>query len=217
MAKTRIIIVEDHTILREGLRALLALNPDFEVCGEAQDGSEAMRLAEVLKPDLMLVDLSMPRVNGIDAIREVKRAHPEVKILALTVHKTEEYVLAAFDAGAEGYILKDATHTELLAAIGSILKGNRYVSPAISESVIRGYLEGKKARTPASLWETISSRERQILKLIAEGYKNKEIADILCISVKTAEKYRANLMKKLDLHSVSALTAYALEKGLVEK
>ena len=215
--KQRIVIAEDHTILREGLRALLSSNPGFEVVGEAEDGRDAIRCVEKFAPDLVLIDLSMPRTNGMDAIEEIKRQFPQTKILALTVHKAEEYVIAAFRAGADGYVLKDATHGELVLAIKSTLSGKPYLSPGISEKVIEGYLKGKKTRKPTSSWETLTQRERQVLKLIAEGYKNKEIADYLCISAKTVEKHRANLIKKLDLHNASALTAFAMEKGLTTK
>jgi two-component system response regulator NreC len=215
--KVRIVIAEDHTILREGLKSLLSSNPDFEIIGEAGDGREAIRCVEKCKPNLILVDLSMPRMNGIDAIREIKRRFPETKILVLTVHKTEEYILATLKAGADGYVLKDATHAELMIAVKNVLSGKHYISPGISEKVIEGYLEGRKTLKTRTSWETLTQREREILKLIAEGYKNKEIADYLCISPKTVEKHRANLMEKLDLHNVQALTALAIEKGLVPR
>jgi len=213
--KVRIVIAEDHTILREGLRSLLSSNPNFEVVGEAEDGREAIRCAEKLKPRLILTDLSMPRMNGMEAIKEIKKRSPETKVLVLTVHKAEEYILAAFRAGADGYLLKDSTHAELVIAVNKVLSGRHYISPEISEKVIEGYLDGKKTLKSRTSWETLTQREREILKLIAEGYKNKDIAEDLCISVKTVEKHRANLMEKLDLHNVQALTAFAIERGLV--
>ena len=215
--KKRIFIAEDHTILREGLKVLLSGNPDFEIVGEAADGLEAISGIEKFSPDLILIDLSMPRMDGIESIREIKKRQSAVKIIALTVHKTEEYVLATLKAGADGYILKDSTHSDLIAAIKSVLNGKRYLSPGISKLVIEGYLEGKETLKTKSSWETLTQRERGILKLIGEGYKNKQIADFLCISPKTVEKHRSNLMSKLNLHSTSALTAFALEKGLVSK
>ncbi len=217
MGKRRIFIAEDHTILREGLRALLSSNPDIEVVGEAEDGREAIRGAERLTPDLILMDLSMPRMNGIEAIREIKKRCPGTRILVLTVHKTEEYILAALQAGADGYVLKDATHSELTMAIESVLSKRPYLSPGISERVIEGYLEGRRTAAPSSSWDTLTQREREVLKLIGEGYKNREIADELCISPKTVEKHRANLMRKLDLHTTAALTNLAIEKGLVTR
>ncbi len=215
--KKRIFIAEDHTILREGLKVLLSGNPDFEIVGEAADGLEAISGIEKFSPDLILIDLSMPRMDGIESIREIKKRQSATKIIALTVHKTEEYVLATLKAGADGYILKDSTHGDLIVAIKSVLNGKRYLSPGISKLVIEGYLEGKETLKTKSSWETLTQRERGILKLIGEGYKNKQIADFLCISPKTVEKHRSNLMSKLNLHSTSALTAFALEKGLISK
>jgi DNA-binding NarL/FixJ family response regulator len=215
--KERIVIAEDHTILREGLRALLSSAPDLKIIGEAENGRDVIQCVETMQPDLILMDLSMPRMSGMDAIREIKRRSPGIKVLVLTVHKTDEYILASLDAGADGYVLKDATKTELMSAIETVLKGKRYLSPDVSGKVIDGYLKGKKSVKLKSVWDIITSREREILKLVAEGYKNREIADYLCISVKTVDKHRTNLMKKLDLHSVSALTAFAIEKGLVAK
>jgi DNA-binding NarL/FixJ family response regulator len=211
----RIVIAEDHTILREGLRSLLCSDPDFDVVGEAEDGRDAIRCVEALSPDLVLMDLSMPRMNGLDAIKEIKKQNPEIKIIVLTVHKTEEYILATLQAGADGYVLKDATHSELVMAIKNVIAGKRYLSPGISEKVIEGYLEGRRTLKTKSSWDTLTQREREILKLIAEGYKNKEVADYLYISLKTVEKHRSNLMRKLDLHNVAALTVFAAEKGLI--
>ena len=210
-----IVIAEDHTILRQGLRALLSSDPDFEVVGEAEDGRAAIRSVETLSPDLLLMDLSMPRMTGMEAITEIKKGSPATKIVVLTVHKGEEYVLSALKAGADGYVLKDAGRDELVAAVKNVLAGKRYLSLDISEKVIGGYLEGRRAlkTTP---WDTLTQREREILKLIAEGYKNKEIAEHLFISLKTVEKHRSNLMRKLDLHNTAALTAFAMEKGIIE-
>jgi two-component system, NarL family, response regulator NreC len=215
--KIRIVIAEDHTILREGLKSLLSSNPGYEIVGEAPDGREAIRCVEKFKPDLILTDLSMPRMNGMEAIKEFKRVSPGTKILVLTVHKAEEYILATFRAGADGYLLKDSTHSELIMAVKEVLSDKHYISPEISDKVIVGYLEGKKTLKTHTSWETLTQREREILKLIAEGYRNKKIADELCISVKTVEKHRANLMEKLNLHNAQALTTFAIERGLVEK
>jgi len=215
--KGRIVIAEDHTILREGLRALLSSQENLEVVGEAGDGREAIRQVEELTPDLILMDLSMPKMNGVEAIREIRRRVPETRILALTVHKAEEFILEVLQSGADGYIPKDASSTELMMAIKSILMGKRYLSPSVSNIVIEGYLESRRTSEAFTPWDKLTKREREILKLIAEGHKNKDIADYLCISVKTVEKHRANLMKKLDLHSAAALTAYAMERGLVTR
>lgn len=213
----KIVIAEDHTILRAGLRALLATRPNMEVVDEAEDGHAAIRCAARHRPDLVLMDLSMPSLNGMEAIREIKKSNPRIKIIALTVHKTEEYILATLQAGADGYILKDATHEELLSAIQCVLNGRSYLSPSVSDMVIEGYIEGRPQVKSSSSWDSLSKREREILKLIAEGNKNKDIADCLCISIKTVEKHRSNLMKKLDLHNVAELTTFAMEKGLIVK
>jgi two-component system response regulator NreC len=215
--KQTVIIADDHTLFREGLRALLSAREDLQILGEAEDGQKAIRSVEEHEPDLLLMDLSMPKMGGLEAIRELKARHPRTKILVLTIHATEEFVLDALQAGASGYVLKDATHDELMLAIKSVLQEKRYLSPDISAKVIEGYIDGRKTVKSKSAWDSLTSRERQILKLIAEGRKNKEIAHILFISVKTVAKHRANIMGKLDLHSAAALTAYAMERGLIAK
>ena len=213
----RLVIAEDHTILREGLRALLAQESNFEVVAEVDNGRDAVRAVGALKPDLALVDLSMPGIDGLTAIREIKRRYPEIRLLVLTVHKTEEYIRAALEAGSSGYVLKDATRQELLIAIQTVLDGKTYISPAISERIISGFLDGGKAPNVHTACDALTGRERQIMKLVAEGRRNKEIAEYLNISVKTVEKHRANLMSKLNLHTASALTAFAIENGIVER
>ncbi|MBW9259273.1 MAG: DNA-binding response regulator [gamma proteobacterium symbiont of Stewartia floridana] len=216
--KKKIIIAEDHNILRAGLKALLTSNPQFDVIGEADNGRDAIRRVIDLKPDLVIMDLNMPGMNGMDAIREIRERDAEIKTLVLTVHNEEEYVLASLKAGANGYVLKDATQNELMTAAERVLSGKTYLSAEITEKVVNSYLQTNNVNNePLTRWDTVTQRERQILKLIAEGHTNKSMADYLCISVKTVEKHRANLMKKLDLHNVSALTTYALEKGLINR
>ena len=211
----RLVIAEDHRILREGLRALLSSHAEYLIAGEAENGLEAIKTAARLLPDLMLIDLSMPKMDGLDAIAEIKSICPDTKILVLTVHKAEEYVFEALKSGADGYLLKDATHAELQIALENVLAGRPYISPGISETLVNGYLKGKKPAPAQSAFDRLTRRERQILKLVAEGHKNKDIADYLCISIKTAEKHRANMMKKLNLHNASAITAFAMAKGLI--
>jgi len=213
--KKRVVIAEDHTILRAGLRALLTSQKDIEVVGEAGDGREAVRIVDKLVPDLLLIDLSMPRLNGMEAIREIKTHHPQIKIIVLTVHKSDEYIIASLDAGANGYMLKDASQEELFLAIEYVMKGKMFISPSISDMVVDVYLQNKRENKTASTQDNLTAREREILKLIAEGFTNKKIADHLCISLKTVEKHRSNLMKKLDLHHTAAITAYAIEKGFI--
>ena len=213
--KKRIFIAEDHTILREGLKALLNASDDLEVVGEAEDGLNAIRKMKEVNPDLALLDLSMPKMDGLSVIKEISKQCPDTSILALTMHKDEEYVLEAFQSGANGYCIKSSSHDELLVAIHAVLSGKTYVSPEISDKVMEGYLETKRRVKEKSSWDMLTQREKEVLKLVGEGYRNKEIADYLCISVKTVEKHRANIMQKLDLHTASALTAYAIDKGLV--
>ncbi len=214
--KRKIVIAEDHTILRAGLRALLSGQNGLEVIGEAGDGREAVRKIDTLQPDLLLIDLSMPKLNGIDAIREIKSRHPEIKIIVLTVHKSDEYIIAALKAGANGYMLKDASQNELLLAIDYVINGKTFLSPSISDKVVDAFLNTDKKDKPAAVLDNLTAREREILKLVAEGNTNKKIADHLCISLKTVEKHRSNLMQKLDLRNTAALTAYAIAKKMVD-
>ena len=213
--KYRVVIVEDHSIFREGLRALLSSTLNVEIVGEAEDGAEAVRCVEELLPDLVLMDLSLPRMSGVEAITKIKERSPGIRMLALTVHMDEEYIMAAFKAGADGYVLKDANRAELITAIETIMGGKPYLSPSISEKVIKGFLKGVQVPNAPTVDDTLTQREVEVLKLVAEGHSNKKIADILFISVKTVERHRANLMAKLDLHSPQALTTYALERGLL--
>lgn len=210
-----IFITEDHTILRAGLKALLTTNPLFEVVGESDNGRDAIRYVAETKPDLVLMDLNMPGLSGVEAIRKIRSRNPETKVLVLTMHDSEEYVQASLEAGANGYVLKDATHAELMIAAERVLAGKTYLSPDIAEKVVSSYLSSKKNSAPVTQWDTVTPREKQILKLIAEGNSNKDTAEYLFISIKTVEKHRANLMKKLELHNASALTAYAIDKGIV--
>lgn len=213
--KSRLLIVEDHTILREGLRALLSSEPNWEVVGQAADGHEAIHSVRVVQPDLIIMDLSMPKMNGIEAIKEIKSRYPHVKILTMTVHHTEQHIRSALQAGADGYVLKDVTHKELVLAIQSILDNKTFLSPGISHRVVSGFLDQHSPSGETPTWEKLSHRERQIVKLVAEGNTNKDIAGYLSISPKTVEKHRSNLMKKLQLHNTSQLTLYAMEQGLI--
>jgi two-component system response regulator NreC len=175
----------------------------------------AIRTILDIEPDLVLLDLNMPKMDGLSVILEVKRQCPNIKIIALTMHKDEDNILHCFRSGVDGYCLKSADHDELLLAIRSVLEGKQYLSPEISGKILEGYLDSKKSIRRESSFDSLTQREKEVLKLVGEGYQNKEIADYLCISVKTVEKHRANIMEKLDLHTASALTAYAIEKGLV--
>jgi DNA-binding NarL/FixJ family response regulator len=189
---------------------------DIMVVGEAEDGIEAVKLIRKLKPDLVLLDMSMPKMGGISVMKDVKRELPDTRILLLTIHESDQYVLEAFEAGADGYCIKDSSRQELILAIESVLQGKTYISPGISDQVMEGYLSNRKRLKEKTRWDTVTQREREVLKLLAEGYANKEIGELLHISVKTVEKHRANLIDKLDLHNVAQLTAYAIKQGLVE-
>ena len=203
-------------MFREGLKSMLDNRDDIDIVGEAEDGLQAVRRIRRTTPDLVLLDLSMPKMGGISVMKEVKRDLPETRILALTIHESDQFVLEAFEAGANGYCIKDASRKELMLAVDSLLEGKTYISPDISDQVMEGYLTGRKKLKENSRWDTVTQREREVLKLLAEGHTNKDIGDFLHISVKTVEKHRANLIGKLDLHNIAQLTAYAIENGLVE-
>src|SRR6267378_1562787 len=212
--KYRVLIADDHAIMREGVRALLVSDGSIEVVAAVDNGRDAVRLAVALKPDLAVMELTMPQMDGLSAIRElVQRAVP-TRILVLTTHKTEEHVRASLKAGAWGYVVKDASAAELMLAIHSVAQGKKFVSPAVAERVVTGYLSADSPQAGvASPAELLTPREKQVLKLIAAGRRNREIAGCLSLSVKTVEKHRANVMKKLGLHSTAALTAFAIRDG----
>lgn len=216
MTKYGILLVDDHAMFRAGIHALLATQESLEVVGEAADGLEGIQMAASLKPDAVIFDLSMPNINGTEAIYNLKKRSPETRVLVLTVHKAEGYIHTALKAGADGYILKDDSQDELIHAIQQILLGNIYLSPSICKNVVSGYLkqqDDEKQLQPS--WNTLTHRELQVLKLVAEGNKNKEIAKLLSISHKTVEKHRSNFMRKLDLHDTGGITAYAITNGII--
>lgn len=208
-------IVDDHALMRNGLEAMLESEPGYEVVGVAADGMAAMRTVSELKPDIVMMDLTMPRTSGIDAIVQIKRKHPQIKIIALTFHKEDKYIHATLEAGADGYVLKDDSRTELFSALVSVTSGKNYLSPSIVDKVVAGYLSGAEVTSSEPSWEILTRREREVIKLIAEGKRTKEIATYLSLSPKTIEKHRTNLMRKLDLHNVSEVTVYAIKNGFV--
>ena len=214
--KKAIFIVEDHQLFREGLKALLAGNPAFEVVGDSADGHEALRSIRKIRPDLVLLDLTMPRIDGFSVLREIKRMFSaDVKVLVLSIHDSDEHVLQAFDQGADGYCVKDSSLEELRLAVSSVLTGKRYISPGVADKVLAGYVQSGRRLKPKSAWDSVTNREKEVLKLIGEGYQNKQIAALLNISTKTVEKHRTSLMNKLDIHNAASLAAYAAEKGLL--
>ena len=214
--KIKIIIVDDHPIFRAGVKALLQIENDFTVIGEVEDGLNAYNFIVNARPDLVLMDLSMPHVNGTDVIARVKQSLPDIYILALTVHKEEEYVRASFVGGADGYILKDDTYEELVLAIRSVSKGMTYISPSVSGHLVAKYIHSGRRTAVEPSWDFLTSREREVMRLVVNGLKNREIAESLSLSIKTIEKHRSNLMRKLNLKNTPALIAYAIENGLVK-
>lgn len=213
--KYRLLIVDDHALLRAGLRALLAREPDLEVVGEADNGRDALGVAGSLSPDLVLMDITMPGTNGVDAIASLKRRYPAIRVLVLTIHDTHEYIQESLSAGADGYILKGASQDELRLAVRTVLQGKVYLTPDIAERIVSGYLGGGKSAAQPNSWNKLTQREREVLKLIAEGNSSKLIAEYLYLSVKTVEKHRSNLMNKLDIHNASRLTGFAIKQGLL--
>ena len=205
----RIVLADDHSLFRQGLKSILEGEGDFEVVDEAGDGLELIALMDRVKPDLIILDISMPNLRGIDTIPEIKRIHPEVKILIVTMHKDKEYLFQAISRGADGYFLKKDAGNELFSAIEKIRKGKVYVPPILSESLDQ-YWDDIREKTPKTI---LTNREREVLSLIAGGKSNKEIADILYISVHTVERHRANLTEKLNLKRTADLVKYAIEKG----
>ncbi len=209
----RIAIADDHTLVRAGLKILLSTLPGVEVVGEASDGADAVELAERCKPDVMLMDIAMKRVNGLDAAARIKARHPSIRILMLSMHANEEYVLQALRAGASGYLLKEAATAELEIALAAVARGETYLSPPVSRAVVDGYVSRTAAERSGD--DGLTPRQRQILELIAKGQGTKEIAFKLDLSVKTVETHRSMLMERLGIRDVAGLTRYAIRQGLV--
>ncbi len=213
--KIRVLLADDHTILREGIRSLLEDQADIQVVGEAEDGRAVVQLAAELQPDVVLIDIAMPRLNGLEATRQIKRDHPRIGLLILTMHDNEEYVRQGLAAGASGYVLKRAAASELVAAIRAVHRGEAVLSPAVTRIVLEDYLRRDgSGGAPAS--GELTPREREVLQLIAEGYTSKEIAEMLSLSVKTVQAHRTSLMQKLDLHDRGDLIKYAIQKKIIE-
>ena len=214
-AVIRVLLVDDHTILREGVRALLAGEPEIVVVGEAADGQEAVEKVDKLLPDIVLMDMVMPRMNGLEATSRIKQKHDDVKVLILSMYDDDEYVQQVIQAGASGYVLKGMAADDLTLAIREVHSGSSFLNPAIAAKLIEDYVRRVRGNEPESGEEPLTAREREVLKLIAEGNTNQEIADVLCLSRKTVESHRANIMRKLDLHDVTELVKYSLRTGLI--
>jgi DNA-binding NarL/FixJ family response regulator len=218
--RKKVMIADDHGILRDGLRALLESEADLEVVGDAANGREAIRMAEQLQPDLIIMDVSMPLTDGPEAINHIKKRMPEVRILVLTFHTDEQHINAALRSGADGYVLKDDSRIELIAAIRAVVAGKSFLSPVICDRVVNGYLSGGRdqngiVQPNPSGASALTSREREVIKLIAEGYRTVQIAKFLSLSPKTVEKHRSNMMRKLGLGNAASVTAYAIANGFV--
>jgi RNA polymerase sigma factor (sigma-70 family) len=216
MSTLKVLLVEDHVIVRQGVSALLDEEPDIAIVGEASDGSQALALVQKLRPDIVLMDLSLPGLGGVEATRQMRELFPDVRVLVLSMYDSEEYVFRALRAGASGYVLKQSTSTELVLALRAVAAGSTFLSPSISQILISDYM--RRVETQQSDDEALSiltPREREVLQLIAQGLSNRQIAEKLHISVKTVETHRGNMMNKLDVHDRAGLVKFAMESGLV--
>ena len=215
MPKIRVLVVDDHTIVRDGICALLRLAGDIEVVGEAANGREALEMVRKLMPDVMLIDIAMPNMDGLEATRRIRKEFPKVKVLVLTQYDDKEYVFPIIEAGANGFISKTAASSELVSGIRSVYRGDSFLSPSAARILVEDYQQEASIRKEQDPYKQLTDREREILKLLAEGYTTREIADMLVISVKTVDGHKTNLMSKLDIHNRTDLVKYALRKGII--
>jgi len=211
----RILLADDHIVIRGGLRLVLERELGFRVVGEAADGKEAIKLAQDLSPDVAVLDVAMPNLNGIEAARQITAASPAIAVVMLSMHSDESYVLRALNAGARGYLLKDSPEEDLIAAIKAVSEGKAFFSPAISRVLVDDYVRQMRKRGLEDSYELLTAREREVLQLLAEGRSNKEIAGRLNLSTYTVETHRSNLMEKLNLHGIPELILYAVRKGII--
>ena len=215
MDTLRIVLADDHTLVRQGLRKLLEAHAGWEVVGEASDGHEAVRQVLALKPDLVILDLAMPRLNGIDATQQIVRRLPSVRVLVLSMHADEVYVTRALKAGAHGYLVKESADTDLFRAVTALMQKKAFFSPAVSRVMLDDYVRQLAERGITDRFDTLSEREREVFQLIAEGHTNKEIAELLHLSPSTVETHRARIMEKLDVHSAADIVLYAVRRGVI--
>jgi DNA-binding NarL/FixJ family response regulator len=214
--RIKVLIADDHTILREGIRLLLGHQPDMEIVGEACDGRDAYFKVEELHPSVVLMDIAMPVLNGLDATEQIRRAFPNTKVLILTQHDNDEYVYRILQAGASGYVLKKAAGVELVSAIRGVDRGNAFLYPSMTKGLLSDYLKRAEAGQERASYDGLTERERQILKMIADGCTNQQIADLLYLSVKTVQAHRGHLMEKLNMHDRTELVKYAIRKGIIK-
>ena len=211
----RVLLADDHGIVRKGLRFLLDRQPGMEVVGEAADGRDAVRLAETLSPDVVIMDVAMPSLNGIEATAQMTKRNPRIRIIMLSMHSDEDYLLSALNAGAKGYLLKDSAEEDLVQAIQSVHRGVPFFSPSIGKTMLDDYMRYLKQRNLQDSYELLTEREREVLQLLAEGKSNKEVAALLEISVYTVETHRLHLMQKLNLHNTAEIVLYAVRKKII--
>lgn len=215
MKKIRILLADDHKLMRSGLRLLIEQQPDLSVVGEAADGREAVALAKSLRPDVAVMDISMPNLNGIEAAHQITQGHAELAVIVLSMHPDESYVLRALKAGAKGYLLKDSAESDLITAVRAVARGKSFFSPAVSKVLLDDYIRKLKRSGAEDAYDLLTPREREVLQLVAEGKSNKEVANLLNLSVYTVETHRSNIMQKLNLKGVPELTLYAVRKGII--
>jgi two-component system response regulator NreC len=215
MQKIRVLVVDDHTLVRDGVCALLALTGDIELVGEAANGSEALQIVKELEPDVVLMDIAMPIMGGLEATRRIHKEFPRTRVLVLTQYDDKEYVFPVIEAGASGFISKVAASSELASGIRSVYQGDSYLSPSVAKLLVEDYQHRLNGRVRHDPYEHLTNRERDVLKLVAEGYTTQEIADRLVVSPKTVEGHRTNLMAKLGIHNRTELVKYALRKGII--
>lgn len=216
MSKVKVMIADDHALVREGIIAILGRSDDIVVAGEASDGKEAIKMAGVLKPEIILMDIAMPGLGGLEATVEIKKKHPHIKIIVLTQYEDKEYITRFLKAGVSGYVIKKAVGNDLISAIKAVSKGELYLHSSITSEVIAGYLMGTDMGEIDEPYEKLTDREKQILKLLAEGHSHKEIASMLDISVKTAIAHQTNISEKLDIHSKTELMKFAIRCGVIK-
>jgi len=215
MARLRILLGDDHTIVRQGLRKIVEAVPDWEVVAEASDGREAVRLCQTCLPDVAILDIGMPLLNGIEATRQIVKRHPDVGVVILSMHSDEPYILRALQAGARAYLLKDAADTDLIRGVTAAASGKSFFSPVVAKVMLDDYLRHLAHKGIVDRYESLSEREREIFQLIAEGRSNKEIADLLSVSPSTIETHRAHILQKLDVHSTAEIVLYAVRRGVI--
>src|SRR5579862_4587946 len=215
MSTIRILLADDHVVMRRGIRALLERRPDFQVVAEAGDGREAVQMTEAHSPHVVVVDIAMPNLNGIEAARQIAQKSPQTAIVILSMHSDESYVLRALKAGARGYLLKDAPESDLIGAILAVHQGKAFFSPAISKMLVEDYMRQLQQRGADDSYELLTMREREVLQLLAEGKSNKDVATTLNLSIHTVESHRTNLMQKLKLHNTAEIVLYAVRKKII--